>query len=359
MSMAIGAVGARLATAADAPAGGEYKVTATWAVGGAGGSDYITADSDAHRLYIPRTNHVQVVDSTTGKLIGDVPGINGGHGVALVPDKHLGFATSGRANAVVVFDTNTFKVVGVRKVAGGPDAIIYDPGSGMVLSMGHASGNVSFIDPAKAVDNADGFDADKIPEASGDTPSVEIGGALESAAADGEGHAYVNVEDKNEVVELDTKAQKVLAHWTLGDAEGPTGLALDPKNHRLYVGCSNHAPILDSQTGKVLDTVTIGGRVDAAGFDPGTGEGFISCGDGNLAVIRTGADGKFTATLIPTKAGAGTMAVDTSTHTIYLPVRGGGGGGRGRRGNAAGGGPATRAATSAPANAFTVLVVSK
>ena len=51
-----------------------YHVTARQVVGGEGSWDYITLDSHAHRLWITRGDHVQVIDPATGKVEADIPG---------------------------------------------------------------------------------------------------------------------------------------------------------------------------------------------------------------------------------------------------------------------------------------------
>lgn len=377
--------GAARAHAQAAPAAGEYHVVATWNVGGTGGSDYCNVDSEAHRLYIPRGNYVQVIDDTNGKVLGTIPATGGGHGVAFAPKLHLGFTTM--AGGVVVFDTNTMKTVGNRKVSGGPDGIFYDSFSDRIVSIGHGGGVLCFIDPNKAVDIPAGVsDPKDIPPATGEPTVVQVGGTLESGASDGAGHVYVDIESDNQVAEVDTKTMKLMGKWAIGDATGPAGLACDPVKHRLFVGCHNNkAAILDSDTGKVLQTLTIGGNVDFTGFNPHTGEGFVSCGDGHLEVLRPTADGSYEVIHVASQRGTSALAVDSGSDTVYMPVRSGGGG-RGRRGGgggrggppdaagaagadrgaAAGGGgaapavaPAATPPATAPAGSFLVVVLKK
>src|SRR5579871_3865512 len=102
----------------------ELKLLKTMEVGGQGRWDYLGIDADARKLYVPRSSHTQVLDLDSGKVLADIPGTNGVHGVALDLEKNLGFASSGRDNAVTVFDLKTFKVTKTIKAGRNPDAIL-------------------------------------------------------------------------------------------------------------------------------------------------------------------------------------------------------------------------------------------
>lgn len=301
-----------IAAAADAPAGGSgpYLVVKTIHLGGLGRWDYALVDSTKKVVYVTRQTHVQVVSTEDGKVVADLTGMRGNHGVALAPDQGRGFVSDGQANAVVLFDTKTFKEIGKVPVGQNPDAIIYDPSSHKVMAFDGKGKDVTVIDPAAA------------PGAAAVVGHIPLEGKPEFAVADGEGHVYVNLEDKNAIVQIDAAGMKVLATWPIEGGESPSGLAIDPANHHLFAGCDNHVmAIVDTQSGKTLGTVPIGEGVDACGFDPGTGEAFASCGDGTLTVVKASAAGKFEVEqTVKTKQGARTMALDASTHTIYLPT---------------------------------------
>jgi YVTN family beta-propeller protein len=287
-----------------------YHVVKTIAVPGEGRWDCVTVDPDSHRLYVPRATHTQVIDLESGKVESDWPDTAGVHGVALVPTKNLAFTSNGRTGTVSVFDTKTNQKIADVKAGTGPDVIVYDEASGRVLCMNHRGGTITLISPGAALNQFD-------------TKELEIGGALEFAAVDGEGHAFVNVEDKNEVVEIDTRQGTVMKHWPTTGGQGPTGVAIDPKRHRLFVGCGENDKlvIMDSTNGDVITVLPIGSRCDGCAFDPGTGEAFAACGDGTVAVIREGADGKYeVAETVKTKVGARTIAIDPKLHTLYLPT---------------------------------------
>ncbi len=295
---------AQTPTASPGPSG--YHLEATWKLGGEGGWDYCTVDADAHRLYVTRTDRVQVIDTEEGKTLGEVPGLDGGHGTALAPDADRGFATSGKSGTVIVFDLKTLKPVGEPiKVGKKPDAIVYDLFSKHVFAFNGESDDATVIDAATA----------KV------VATIPLGGGPEFAGSDGKGTLFVNLEDKSVTLAIDTRTNTVTHRWPAAPGEEPSGLAVDAGKGRVFAGCRNERMVvLDAASGKVLATPAIGQGVDACAFDPGTGFAFASCGDGTLTVVKEDDGGFPVVEKIATKKGARTMALDPVTHAVYLPT---------------------------------------
>ena len=288
-----------------APGPSEYHLEATWKPGGEGGWDYLTFDGEAHRLYVTRTDRVQVIDADKGATVGEVPGLDGGHGTALAPEFNRGFATSGKSGTVVVFDLKTLQTIGEPvKVGKKPDAIIYEPSTKHVFTFNGDSDDATVIDAATA----------KV------VATIALGGRPEFAVSDGKGTLFVNLEDKSETLAIDVQKNTVTHRWPLAPGDAPTGLALDPANRRLFAGCHNEQMIvLDAGSGQVLAKPAIGKGVDATAFDPGTGFAFASNGDGTLTVIKEASAGEFRVVEnVPTKKSARTMALDPVTHAVYV-----------------------------------------
>lgn len=284
-----------------------YKVAKKIEAGGDGGWDYLTVDSAARRLYVSRGTRVMVFDADTGASVGEIPGTEGVHGIAIAPELDRGFTSNGRANTITIFDRKTLKTIGEVKSTGqNPDAILYDPASKRVFAFNGRSGN------ATAIDAATGEVAGTIP----------LDGKPEFAQADGEGRVFVNLEDKSSMAVIDSKKLAVLSTWPLAPCEEPSGMAVDRAHHRLFVGCGNRMmAAVDMRTGKVVATVPIGEGVDANGFDSGTGLAFASSGDGTLTAARLDGADKFTdIQTISTEPRARTMALDEKTHRIFLPT---------------------------------------
>ncbi len=287
----------------DHPAAGKsgYHVVREIPLGGEGGWDYLAMDAAARRLYVTRSTRVVVLDADSGKVVGEIPGLSGVHGVAVAPDLGRGFISNGRSSTVTIFDLKTLAKLGEVKTTGeNPDAILYDPASKRVFAFNGRSGNATAIEAATG----------KV------AGTVTLGGKPEFAAADLQGRVFVNLEDKSEVAAIDSRGLTVKAHWPLKPCEEPSGMAIDRAHRRLLVGCANQmAAWVDVDSGRVAATVPIGKGVDANGFDPGTGLGFSSNGgDATLTVIRDNA----VLENVPTRRGARTMALDEKTHTIYL-----------------------------------------
>ncbi|MCY2930837.1 MAG: YncE family protein [Planctomycetota bacterium] len=290
-----------------APAG-PLQIVKTIEGGGDGQWDYVTVDPVGRRIYVARATRVMVFDADTGVLAGEVPGLKGAHGVALVPGGAIAFATSGLDNLVLAFDTKTLAVLHQIKAGQKPDAVCYDPASKKIFAFNGRSGEATVIDPA-APQSAPG--------------TVAIGGKLEAGVSDEAGRVYVNVEDKAEVAVIDTKTMTVSARWPLAPGALPTGIALDAARGRLYVGCSNEKlVVLDVKSGKVLADLPIGPRVDGVAYDP-TLQAALSTsgGDGTIAVVRETRPGTFAVTqTIKTVAGARTIGLDAKTHRFYVPA---------------------------------------
>lgn len=293
------ATGLQAAETADA-----YKVVQTLRVGGEGGWDYLTVDPEARRLYVTRGTRVLVFDADTLAAVGEIPDTGGVHGVALAPDLGRGFASNGKAGTVTIFDIRTLKRIEDVKVTGeNPDAILYDPHSRQVFAFNGRSANATVLDAASGKVKA----------------TIALGGKPEFATTDLAGRVYVNIEDKSEVVAIDTAKAEVAARWPLAPCEEPSGMAIDRPHRRLFVGCGNRMmAVVDLQTGKVAATIPIGDGVDANAFDPATGLAFSSNGEGTLTVAHADAQGRFVAENVTTKRGARTMALDEKTHRVFL-----------------------------------------
>ena len=282
-----------------------YKVTGSIPVGGAGGWDYLTADSANRRLYVSHGPVVEVIDLDSQKPAGKIEGLKGVHGIAVADDLGLGFISDGRANQVVSFDLKTLEVKDKIDTGKNPDGILYDPYTKRVFSFNGGAGDATAIDA-------------KTGKVVGTVP---LGSKPEFPASDGKGGVFVNMEEKNEIIRIDPKALTVTAHWSISPCESPSGLAIDAEHHRLFAVCDGgKMAVVDSQSGKVIATPAIGEGPDAAGYDPGMHLAFSSNGqDGTLTVIReTGKDQYSVAETVATTKSARTMALDTKTHTVYL-----------------------------------------
>ena len=283
-----------------------FEITQHYGLSGADHWDYVAYDPVRHHLFVSRDTHVQVVDTRTGKLSGEIENTDGVHGFAFVQDRKLGFITNGRANTITVINLDTLKVIDTIKAAGpDPDGILYVPALQRVfVSNGHDN-SVSAIDVASR----------KV------VATMPVGGKPEALAADNHGHVFVNVEDKGEIVEMDGNAGAVLTHWSIAPCEEPTGLTIDTTQERLFTVCANQRMmVIDSTTGRHVTEVPIGGHPDTAAFDPALKLAFSSNGaDGTLTIVHEDDADHYTVVQnVQTLEGAKTMALDAKAHRVYL-----------------------------------------
>ena len=293
-----------LAAVAVAAAGPGYHVVKTYKVGGDGGWDYLTVDASARRFYISRGTHVIVLDADSGKNVGDIPDTPGVHGIALAPELGKGFVSNGREGTVTVFDLKTLAPSGSKiKVGENPDAILYEPATKRVFTFNGRSQDSTAIDAASGKVLA----------------TIKLDGKPEFAASDAKGEVFVNIEDKSELTVIDPNKLEVKTKWPLAPCTEPSGLAIDRKNRRLFVGCDNKMmAVVDADSGKVLATPAIGEGVDATAYDDETDLAFASCGQGVLTVVKQDSPQKFSVVEnVKTEPGARTMALDTKTHNVF------------------------------------------
>lgn len=297
------ALSAPLAPVLAQTASGQYQVVQAAKVGGTGGFDYVYADADGRRLYVPRGNRVTVFDLDTLKPAGVIADTNGVHGAAVDPKSHHGFSSS---RPVVMWDTRTLATIKTIDVQGGPDGILFEPATERVYILSHRSPNVTVLDAQ------DGSIAG----------TIDLGAAPEQAASDGQGRVWIDLEDKDQVAVVDAATLKVTARYGLGGkASAPAGLALDARNHVLFAFCREPAVcvVLNADNGNLITTLPIGSGVDGATFNPDTLEAFSSQGDGTLTVIKESAPDSFAVEQnVRTRAGAKTCTLDAKTGRILL-----------------------------------------
>jgi DNA-binding beta-propeller fold protein YncE len=295
---------AQLVIAADGP----YKFVREIPIPGEGRFDYLSVDPVAHRLFVSHGTEIVVIDTEHDKIEGKITDVTGVHGLALGRDLGLGFTANGGENTVGIVDLSSLKIRQKVNTGKDPDTIAYDPVHHNVYAFGKGDGSATVFD-AKSGEVISTFPLGGIPQAT----------VIDAKR----GRVYVNLQDKNAIAVIDTATHQVQATWSIEPCQNQSGLAIDLENQRLFVGCRNKLMVMvDASTGKVLAHVPIGLGVDASGFDPETKFAFSSSG-GDATVTIAREDSPTTLTKVQTlttKPGARTMAVDTSTHRIYLAV---------------------------------------
>jgi DNA-binding beta-propeller fold protein YncE len=280
---------------------------------GEGGTDYLAAEAGTGRVFVSRGDHVMVVEGATGKVLGDIPGTPGVHGVGIAAKAGHGFTTNGGNQTVTMFDLKTLAVIKQITVGPGLDGIMYDQPDDRIVLTNHSRpvGTLTAINPRTGEIVATVNLEDTAPE---------------GAAADGKGHIFVNNEGTSTIQVIDVKTWKATASWPLAPCEGPTGIAYDAATNRIFSGCSTSSVVLDADTGKIVATIRNGTRVDALGWDAARKLIYVpNGGEGNVTVVhQDSADRYRVVATVATVPGAKTISVDPATHHVYLfqPERG-------------------------------------
>jgi outer membrane protein assembly factor BamB len=267
--------------------------------------DYITVDSSDRRVYLSHGTEIKVIDADTGKLIANIPGLKQDHGVAVAHEFNRGFISDGGAAKVIIFDLKTLKPIGEAKADKDADSIVYDPASKRVFVMNGDPKTSTAIDA-------------KSGTAAG---TIDLGGAPEFAVADGKGTVYVNLEDKSEVVAIDSQKLTIKSRWPVKPAGAPTALALDEAHRRLFTAGRDPQMlvVMDADTGRVIQSFPISAGVDAAVYEPETGLLFASTREGMIHIFHEDSPDKFSEVEnVKTEFGAKTMGLDTRTHHLFV-----------------------------------------
>ncbi len=292
-------------TSAAADAAPAYHLVREIPIAGDTGWDYLSIDSEARRLYVTHGTHIVVVDLDSDAVVGDIADTPGVHGFAIAHRLGKGFSSNGAESKVSIVDLKTLATSMKVDTAAGPDAIIYEPGREEIYAFDGKAHSATIIAATSG----------KV------VTTLPLPGKPEFSVADSHaGRVFVNIEDKNEVVAIDTRTHEIADTWPIAPGESASGMAIDTAHHRLFLGCENHLMLMmDSTTGKVVASVPIDTGVDANAFDAQTQLAFSSNGAGTVTIAHEDSSSKLSVVqTLQTQPSARTMALDQATHRIYL-----------------------------------------
>ena len=283
----------------------EYKFIKEIPIGGEGGWDYLSIDAQARKLYVTHASKIIAIDLEKEAVAGEIADTPGVHGFAIAPDLGRGFSSNGKEAKASIVDLKTLATISKVETGENPDAILYEPGRAEVYAFNGRGKSATVFDPKTG----------KV------TATIPLPGKPEFAVADSKaGRVYCNIEDKSEVVAIDTSTHTVVTTWPLAPGEEPSGMAFDVAHHRLFIGCGNKMMmVLNSANGKIVGSVPIGAGVDACAFDEKGQLAFSSNGDGTVTIAKEETPEKLSVVqTLKTEPRARTMALDPVTHRIYL-----------------------------------------
>jgi YVTN family beta-propeller protein len=307
MKLAVAILAAALSMAMSGAGSPDYHMAKRVPLPGSGGWDYLTVDDGARRLYISHATQVVVVDADSLEVVGAISGLSGVHGVAVAPEFGRGFITNGGADSVTVFDLKTLAKIAEVKVGKKPDAIVYDSVSKRIFAMNGDGDSTTAIN---AADN-------KV------VGTVELGGGPEFTVSDGKGNVFVNLEEENLLLRIDSQTLTIKNRWPVAPCQAPSSLGFDEENNRLFLGCrSKVMAVVDAASGSVVGSFPIGDHADATAFDPRAKVAFTSTGDGNIFAFHQDSPNAYSALpTIPTVKGSKTMTIDKKTQRLFVPAR--------------------------------------
>ena len=284
-----------------------FKVSKKINCAGDEGWDYMAVDDVNQHLFVSHGNFVNVIDLKSDKTIATIPDTKGVHGIAIANDLNKAFISNGKDNSVSIVALNTFKLIEKVKIDGvKPDAILYDKFSQKVFTYNAVSKDATVID-AKT---------NKVVK------TIALGGKPEFSVTNNKGLIYVNIEDKSQIKKINTSSMKVINTWNIAPGDEPSGLAIDTATNRLFAVCSNKLMIvLDAKTGKIIKTLPIGDGCDGVAFDAEKQLVFSSNGEGSVTVVKEKNANSFSVLeTVKTQKGARTIALNKTTHQLYLPT---------------------------------------
>lgn len=284
-----------------------FHVESQWNVGGKGGWDFLCLDTAAHQLYIPRTDHVMVIDTLTGKVSGEIEGLTNARDIALEDSGKYGYVTDvtdGTAGFVRVFDRSTLKIVTSIPTDLIPYSIVFDPATKSIFVFNSRGRSATIIDGT----------------ANRAIATIPLGGRPSSAITDGKGSVFVALPALGQIARIDTTTRQVTTSWQLAPCTGPTGLALDSAHHQLFTVCEDHKLVaINTETGHATPVGDAPANSGDLNFDSKRHMLFLADASGTLTIFHRNSSGKYSGLQkIKTQPGARTMAVSSQDDRAYL-----------------------------------------
>ena len=239
-------------------------------------------------------------------IVSEMPGSGAAHGVALLPEANVAFITRSETNIVDVFDPESLQQLGSIPVADDADAILYVPSGKLVYVVNGDARLATLIDSEKRVTVA----------------AIPLPGKPEFPALDPQtGLLYQNLVDINSIAAIDLGKRSVVGQWSLAPCEGPSGMAIDSAQQRIFAVCSGNARLVvfDLETHRVITSLKIGGGPDSVAFDQTLHRIYSAGKAGKLTVIQQdGPNAYRVLDEISTHYGAHTLAVDPVSHKVFV-----------------------------------------
>jgi DNA-binding beta-propeller fold protein YncE len=241
--------------------------------------DHMAVDLKGKRLFMAAlgNNTLEVIDLVAGKHVTTIRGLKEPQGVAYLPETNSVVVANGHGDGCGIYECSSYKLIANVKLGDDSDNIRYDPTESVVF-VGYGSGSIaSFV-----------HRYDQLAENGMAVPS-KLSGHPESFQIEKKGpRIYVNVPDAGVIEVINRQTMRVVTKWPVTSAQANYPMALDEKNHRLFIGCRKPAKMLvyDTQTGKQVAEIGISGDTDDLFYDTARKRIYVSCGEGFVDIIQ-------------------------------------------------------------------------
>lgn len=276
--------------------------------------DYASLDERRHLLFIAHLGDSALIvfDTETRRVVSRISGLASVHGVLAIPELGTVYASATGTNEIVAIDEGTLTVT--ARMPGGvyPDGLAYAPAVHKLYVSDELGGTVTVIDVRTNARIA----------------TIALGGEVGNNQYDPVSrHIFANVQTRRQLIEIDPSTDQVSSRIDLSGADSNHGLLLVPEQRRAFIGCEgNHRLlVLDLETRKTIASFEVGATPDVLAYDPGMQRLYVAAESGVVTMFsaRAGQIARLGADLIGPNAH--TVAVDPLTHSVFFPLKNVGG----------------------------------
>lgn len=271
--------------------------------------DHMSIDVKGQRLFVSAlgNNTVEVIDLKAGKRTNTISGLGEPQGALYVAGNDRLYIASSRDGTVKMFDGTSLKLLKAVDYGDDADNLRHDSARQRIY-VGYGSGGLGELDP----------EGRKITEIKLDSHPESF--QLEKNSL----RIYVNLPKSRKIAVVDREAHKVLTAWGTGLSLSNYAMALDEVDHRLFVVTRLPARllVLDTGTGKIVQTLSAVGDCDDIFFDPARKRIYATGGEGAISVFeQQDPDHYREIARIPTVKGARTSFFSPELGRLYLAAR--------------------------------------
>lgn len=278
--------------------------------GGATRFDYQSFDPLTHRLFIAHlgAGMVTVIDVWSNRVVANLSGIAGVHGVLAIPELGRVYASATAAQQVVAIDERTLQIIARVPAGEYPDGLAYVAAQHAVFVSDEAGGADIVIDTRSNRQIA----------------TIPLGGEAGNTQYDPvSGRVYVDVQTRHELAALDPVTHVVLVRYPLSGCEHDHSLLLDVPQRLAFIACDGNASLLQLDLGsmRVLAAQSVGDSPDVLALDDRSHLLYVASESGVLTVVDEHDRGFRAVGAVYVATEAHSVAVDPTTHRIYLPLQ--------------------------------------